>query len=593
MERADIINLEQYGDALRSTGYKNIESAVAEIVDNSLEAEANDVLIIVTDRIPSYASRRYVTEIAFLDNGTGMDKQLVQSCLRIGYGTKRDRRGIGRFGVGLPQSSLHACPLVEVYSWQDGIENCYKSYLDIVKIKNGEQKYFDEPIRTAIPDKYEDYIKCNLLNKSLDFSQHGTLVVWKECDNVSPKTVKPLFDRLEFYLGQKFRYLIHDYNRNIHLVNVDNEYYNRTILPNDPLMLLDRNLVLGNLDCPGQVQEGNLRDFTVPLFEPFGNEMYPSGELTIDVKYHDRETMEIKEGPVKLKFSVIKREFYDQDAIAGTVGTSPMGKHAAKLEGITVVRANREIDFGDFDFYSDKNEPEHRWWGCEINFMPELDELFGVSNNKQHVELIRQSDEEYEEDEVKPIWLQLKPYITTAITNMKKRNELIRKGSRPNRSVNRPSEEIIHAVEQENPERTPIDELRERTPIEEVQRFAEERLREQGLENPSQEEVNRYVLSKVKMDYRTNGRAPFFDYEMTMGFCICTINIDHIFYKKFLTHIESDTDAKVAFELFIASLIITIAETTDNRRNAYDDLISEWNEKLRKYINKQYGENQF
>ena len=33
----EIINITQYGDALRNTGYKNIESTVSEIIDNSLE----------------------------------------------------------------------------------------------------------------------------------------------------------------------------------------------------------------------------------------------------------------------------------------------------------------------------------------------------------------------------------------------------------------------------------------------------------------------------------------------------------------------------------------------------------------------------
>ena len=38
-----IVQIKQMGDALRSSGYKSIDSAVAEIIDNSIEAEANTI----------------------------------------------------------------------------------------------------------------------------------------------------------------------------------------------------------------------------------------------------------------------------------------------------------------------------------------------------------------------------------------------------------------------------------------------------------------------------------------------------------------------------------------------------------------------
>ena len=41
-----IVDIKNMGDALRNTGYKNIESAVSEIIDNSVEAEAKNIFII-------------------------------------------------------------------------------------------------------------------------------------------------------------------------------------------------------------------------------------------------------------------------------------------------------------------------------------------------------------------------------------------------------------------------------------------------------------------------------------------------------------------------------------------------------------------
>lgn len=585
----EIINLKQYGDALRSTGYKNIESAVSEIIDNSIEAEAQDVFVIVTDTIPEYAGKRYVTEIAFLDNGFGMDRDILGSCLQIGYGTRRARKGMGRFGVGLPQSSLHVAPRVEVYSWQNGIENCRNTYLDIDLINKGEQKEFSEPELVSFPEKYMEYINYIWDNKAFDFSNAGTLVIWKNCDNVSPKTIKPLFDRLEFELGRKFRHLIAEGSHNIYLLHSQNECLNRTVMPNDPLFLMRPNLVLGNLNKPDDILPRNNKNFTEPLFEPFTNEEFPEGIMKIPVEYRERDSKEKRKSNVTLRFSVVRREFYDITAISGNPGGTKMGQHVKKLEGISIVRAGREIDFGQFDFYSNLNLPEHRWWGCEISFTPELDEAFGVSNNKQHVELIELQESEYEdEDDVKPIWLQLRQHVSNTILAMYKRNKDIRKSARTAETETSPAEKIVNMAEAGSTAISASQEERDKLSKEALREQALEFLKEQKGEEPPEEVLNVYLSNKVNIIYKSNGRNHFFDYDLKgMGTSTCIINTEHIFYTSFVCKLEDDPDFKTAFELFLASLIITIDEAPQKDRDSFDELITTWNEKLRKYINTQ------
>lgn len=151
---ASIVDIQNMGDALRNTGYKNIESAVAEIIDNSVEANAKNIFLILREGIAT-SGRKVVTEIGFLDNGDGMSLNVLGSCLGIGASTRKARKGMGRFGVGLPQASLYACPEIEVYSWQTGVENAHKVYLDINKIKDGEQKEIEDPALTQMPKKGE------------------------------------------------------------------------------------------------------------------------------------------------------------------------------------------------------------------------------------------------------------------------------------------------------------------------------------------------------------------------------------------------------------------------------------------------------
>ena len=93
-------------EAMRDSGYKDTDHALAELIDNSVEAEADLVEIIVVETPPdprqSYARPR-VSEIAVADNGVGMDRTTLRRALKFGDGTRKDRRkrGIGRFGVGI------------------------------------------------------------------------------------------------------------------------------------------------------------------------------------------------------------------------------------------------------------------------------------------------------------------------------------------------------------------------------------------------------------------------------------------------------------------------------------------------------------
>lgn len=233
-EGMDIINIRDYGDALRNSGYKDIESAMAEIVDNSIQADAKNILVIIKDRVPSWGKRSQVYEVAFLDDGTGMAPEWVQGCLRFGNGTRKNAKGMGKFGVGLPQSSLYACPRVEVYSWQDGIDNTYSSFLDIEMISKGEQLKIEPAEKKSVPKEYQKYIKkgLKLCNSEFDFSKHGTLVLWRACDNVVPSTVNALFKRLVFSFGKKYRHLIYDETSNIFLIHDTKDQYNKKVMKN-------------------------------------------------------------------------------------------------------------------------------------------------------------------------------------------------------------------------------------------------------------------------------------------------------------------------------------------------------------------------
>lgn len=583
----DIINIEDYGEALRNSGYKDIESAMAEIVDNSLQANASNILVIIKDRVPTWGKKNQVYEVAFLDDGTGMSPDWVQGCLRFGYGTRKNEKGIGKFGVGLPQSSLYACPRVEVYSWQGGVDNCYYSYLDIEQVSSGTQKKINPAENKEIPDEYKKYFKpqLKLLGDTFEFGTSGTLVVWKNCDNVVPSTASALFRRLGESFGKKYRYLIGEGKSNIYLIHDTKEQYNEKVLPNDPLFLMENNIVLGNPKNVEQLQKKFFVEGSEPIFEPYCTPMCPNGVHNVMIKYFDRQTKTSREGEVILKFSVVKEKFYDKDHMTcPNPGNTHMGKFVGGLEGISVVREGREIDFGEFGFYSDKNNPYHRWWGCEINFNRDLDQVFKVSNNKQHVELIKLEGADYEEEEFKPVWLQLENIITQQISNMVSRNKILRKGTRSADIVVTPAEETATKAEEGESTSTESDEVRETKTPEQIEAAAEQILIERGNENPTEEEKEQIMLLKVVINEKALGEYTqnLFTFSVDTGFCICNINTDNIYYDKYVSHM--DEEAKNAFRLLVASFVRTINESAPEKRNMNKNLMNEWNYKLNKYL---------
>ena len=588
-----IVDIKNMGDALRNTGYKNIESAVSEIIDNSIEANAKNIFVILREGIAP-SGRKVVNEIGFLDDGDGMDYDILGSCLGIGASTRTERKGMGRFGVGLPQASLYACPEVEVYSWQDGIENVKKVFLDINKIKEGIQTEIADPINTTIPKPYLDYIQYNTLFDKYDFSKSGTLVIWKNCDRINPKTRSPLTDRLSFSLGQKFRYFIHDNISKIKIICDENRETITNVLPNDPLFLMNDNCVLCDANEPDKVYSPlDTSKNLEPPFELYTADGVGSGEIEVPIKYLN-SIEEIKESNVKIRFSIVKNKFYDETAFKNNnPGSSPLGKHAAKLEGISIIRARREIDFRRFDFYDVINEPQHRWWGCEIIFEPELDEAFGVSNNKQYVELkeIEQDDLDIEERDVLPIWIQLARIIKPNIKAMYDKNAETRKNTRSSDNNIKPSINIIKTVEENDyKEDSESDNLIE--PEEKVE-MGKKELIKLGYENPTDEQAITFFDNKINIIYKDLGeRCPAFDYKLALSVIVITINTSHPFYKSFLSEIYKNTDAQITFELLLGSLFQAAKVTDVYQQDQNDRLFTEWYKRLNDYMREQINPRQ-
>lgn len=368
--------------SMRDSGYKSTTHALAELIDNSIEGGATAIEIFGVSRRDDRTGRFTLKELAVLDNGEGMDDLTLRGSLRYGHGTRRTRQGIGRFGFGLPNSSMSQARRVDVWSWQSGATNALHTRLSIDDVESGT-KEIPVPEWQSIPSVYHEASRSG-------FSDSGTLVVWSDLDRVEWKQASTTFRHTETLLGRIYRRFLAKPSDRLHSEDPrDSEIgLRRTITcipvrddngsagiqkddiveirPNDPLYLMT------GTSCPEQFGVGPM--FTELTGSPFLVPVLYKGqqyEVRVRASYaraHVRDSLD--------RDAAWPEEWRGKDA-----GHAPWGKHADQNMGISLMRAHREIQLDDSWVSGD--DPRERWWTVEVDFPTEIDEVFGVTNNKQ------------------------------------------------------------------------------------------------------------------------------------------------------------------------------------------------------------------
>jgi anti-sigma regulatory factor (Ser/Thr protein kinase) len=341
-EECSIIALDKFIQATRDSGYKGTASAISELVDNSIQAEAQHIEISVIATIA--CGEEKTTEISVLDDGCGMDPFTLRQALRFGGSTRfGDRNGLGRYGMGLPNASLSQARRVTVYTWQSGAkhaiatrinnrhEKVYRSYLDVDEIVSRQMEEVPPPELLKAPP-------------SVCTGSSGTLIHWGNCDRLDNRRVSTIVRKLESELGRRFRHFIWKGLR----ISINGD----AVTPFDPLYV--------NRDA--QVSGAHL----------FGEEL--SYEIFADPSITN------KTGWVRVRFSELPVHEWHKlsNDEKRRIGIS-------KGAGVSIVRAGREVDYGWFFMGSKHRENYDDWWRCEIHFDPVLDEAFGITHTKQQV----------------------------------------------------------------------------------------------------------------------------------------------------------------------------------------------------------------
>lgn len=378
--------------SMRNTDF-DTQTAMCEVIDNSFQADAKNVKILITYSDQTSRRKNRPKEIAFGDDGYGMNEEVLQYCLRLGYsGRYDDRSGIGRFGVGMTFAAISLCQRIDVYS-REKRGNWHYTYLDISELDKDDEPGIAPIVQKDLPKKYAHLVG--------DF---GTLVIWSKMDRVDSPIKEP---DLEHNMGRIYRKFIGG-----------ETIRNKKVVKNED----KRNLYINNR----QVYSFD------PLFVT-KNHRYPEDEVaTLDdetsfewqVHEVDAPSGGQKQGTITIRTSLLPASWRQ---VRSTMGRRGSGRSKDNIrrkvpdnEGVSILRNGREVTYNRLPHFlprsSGVSAEIDRFWSCEIDFEPTLDYWFSVRNIKIGARPLKDIKDELE-SKIKPSVMHFRNLIRETMDN--------------------------------------------------------------------------------------------------------------------------------------------------------------------------------
>jgi hypothetical protein len=321
--------------SLRDMGYDFCQ-AVADVVDNSVEAKATQISIdIEFDGDNSW--------VRIADNGVGMKPEVLREALRYGSDRDYEEEDLGKFGLGLKTASMSQCQRLSVASRWNAERADIAAYswdLDHIKATN---KWEILPIeRGSLGLTIREPLK----------ESTGTVVLWERLDRVlgykhpygefARKRLSQMCRELELHLGMVFHRFLSDQRRRLTIAINGN-----TVPPWDPF-------------CVGEPDTKRLTHIVLPI-EHEG----VSGKVLIEPFILPHQT-----------------DFTSPEAFRAASGPSGWNQQ----QGFYFYRAGRMIQSGG---WSNLRAPdEHtKLARIAIRFAPALDDAFKINVAKMRVQL--------------------------------------------------------------------------------------------------------------------------------------------------------------------------------------------------------------
>jgi hypothetical protein len=197
----------------RHLGYTN-QSTIGDICDNSIDTNVESSIV----KINIKQSKDVYQYVEVIDDGSGMDRQILEEALKLGSRTGKSRKNdLGSYGMGLKVAASAIGLKFEVFTKSENDNFLIASYDIEEKI---EKNSFRTPVRIGNNDEFLEF-------KEKTQSDTGTIIKISKIDNIKDGNASQFAGTIKKYLGRTFKYFLEN---NIRFYVNDKE-----VSPVDPL----------------------------------------------------------------------------------------------------------------------------------------------------------------------------------------------------------------------------------------------------------------------------------------------------------------------------------------------------------------------
>ncbi|NMN57683.1 hypothetical protein FHT36_001580 [Xanthobacter sp. SG618] len=344
---------EAFVRGIRDLGYRSNGNALAELIDNSIQAYADRVDVLFGF---GGGSVKKPSQLAVLDNGHGMDPGMIRMAVMWG-GTHREnnRNGLGRYGYGLPCASVSLGRRFTVYSAVDnGLIHAVTVDLDLLTAGDYTNRSGEIIVPPAQPAELPAFIAEAVASTYPTGWRSGTIILIEKLDRLEWTTALGLRENLCRQFGVTYHKL-----RGGAALYVDRQYVD----PIDPLFVTS-----------GFRFHDSDEDRAVSL-DP----------VTVEARNPDDGTYL---GTVTLRYAWLPPSFGSIDKARDAVGMNANDRFPIMKDyhGVIFSRNGRLIDVQTRTPWATFINND-RYIRVEVEFSATLDEAFGVTTSKQQVTL--------------------------------------------------------------------------------------------------------------------------------------------------------------------------------------------------------------
>ena len=178
MRKTVAANIARIVEGLRDTGY-SFETAIADLVDNSIDAGAT----VVNITVDLDGQRQPIVQVA--DNGSGMDLPALENAMRYGADQQPNQNRLGWFGLGLKTASTSFCRQLTVVTRPRNQREVITATWDLEDVVNANEWVLEiGPADSDLENLFAEHVESAL---GVEEGASGTVVAWRKVDRLLRK----------------------------------------------------------------------------------------------------------------------------------------------------------------------------------------------------------------------------------------------------------------------------------------------------------------------------------------------------------------------------------------------------------------------